>query len=140
MFCRQQLGELQALMAQEPLPRPVAVVTMGSPAQTAAFVQRGRDGFRVACDPRRGAYRAFGVPRAGLEQALRPQIAIKMIEATAKGYLPGVPQADVAQLPAAFVIDSGGAIRHAHYARDASDHMPAERLAAAIRSLDRLAQ
>lgn len=99
----------------------VAVVTMGSPAQANAFRQRLSLPFPVLADPDRRAYQAFRLDLGGVAQIAGPRTWLPGIKALFRGGA-GKPVGDVRQMPGAFVIDTAGIVRYAHYARHSADY------------------
>ncbi len=59
-----------------------------------------------------------------------PAVLLKGLRAMSMGYRPGIPQADVMQLPGVFLIDTDGNIRYSYFSKDASDHPPVDTLLA----------
>jgi alkyl hydroperoxide reductase subunit AhpC len=100
----------------------VAVVTMGTPEQTAAFRERNRLPFVCLSDPQRKAYTAFGVPRGTLNQVTGPAVWAGGLKAIVRAGV-GKPIGDVMQLHGAFVIDTHGIIRFAHLPRHSADRV-----------------
>jgi hypothetical protein len=102
----------------------VAVVTMGTPGETAAFCKQVRLPFICLSDPSRASYRAFGLKRGGVNEVMGPAPALAGLRAAAKGHFVGRPVNDVYQLGGLFLIDADGRIRYARYPRHAGDNPP----------------
>ena len=98
----------------------VAVVTMGSAAQTAAFRQRNRLPFLCLADPQRVAYKAFGVPLATIGQVAGPAVWRGGLKAVLRAGF-GKPVGDVLQLHGSFIIDRAGILRFIHIPQHSAD-------------------
>lgn len=61
-------------------------------------------------DPEQKLYQAFEVGRGSLWQVAGPGMWWRAVTALVSGHLPGVPNADVYQLPGAFLIHNGAII------------------------------
>lgn len=110
----------------------VALVGMGSPAESAAF---GRDlalPFPVLSDPDRAAYRAFGAIEAGAREFLSPAAGKAMLGAVLRGNRGGRPIGDVRQLGGAWLIDRDGRVVWAKPSAYAGDHASPEELLSAV--------
>ncbi len=110
----------------------VAVVGMGTPEQTAAFVREVQAPFPVLSDPERAAYRAYGLVEAGARQFLSPATGKALVGALLRGNRGGVPIGDVRQVGGAFVIGRDGIVRWANPSAYAGDHASPEELIAAV--------
>jgi peroxiredoxin len=113
----------------------VAAVTQGDPGEAGALCDRLHIPFPCLADPGFDAYRAFGLRRGNLLQLVGPSTAPRYFEAMLKGHRAERPRGDVMMLGATFIIDTGGVIRYARYARNAGDHPPVIELVEAIRRL-----
>lgn len=111
-----------------------AVVGMGTPEETAAFVREAGTGFPVLADPERAAYRAYGLIEAGASQFLAPKAGLAMVGALLRGNRGGKPVGDVRQLGGAFLIGRDGVVRWAKPSAYAGDHVSAVDLIAATES------
>ncbi len=88
----------------------VAVVTMGTPEDTAQLCRRHRVDFICLADPGLEAYRAFGLERGSVAQVMGPLVMWKATLSALKGNY-GLPKGDVFQMPGTFVIDREGTVR-----------------------------
>lgn len=113
----------------------LALVGMGSPEQTAAFVKQ----FEIVCpmiaDPDRRLYQAFGLRTASALEFLAPSLAIKAVAAMVEGNRAGMPIGDIRQLPGVFILDTRGRIVFSHRAKDAADHPDAGTILAALAAI-----
>jgi peroxiredoxin len=112
----------------------VAVVTMGSAEQTAAFRERNRLPFVCLADPQRIAYEAYGVPRASVLQVAGPSVWAGGLKATLRAGV-GKPVGDVLQLHGSFIVDREGVLRYIHLPKHTADKPTNEEL---IRQLKKL--
>ena len=112
----------------------VALVTMGTVAETAAF--RSRFGLNFPCfaDPDRVAYRAFELPLGRTGQIVGPAVWASGLRSFLRAGF-GKPVGDVRQMPAALVIDSGGVIRFRHDAATSADNPSHEEMIQVLESL-----
>ena len=74
-------------------------------------------------------YRSYGVERSWLG-FLKGFIKPTGYEAALKGYLPGMPDGDVATLPADFLIGPDLKIDRAYYGKDIGDHLALQQVVA----------
>lgn len=100
----------------------VALVTMGEPEETREFCLRYGVPFVCLSDPRKEAYRAFGLGRGGSREMFGPSSWVRGARATLKGHTVGAPVGDPWQMPGVFVFDAEGEVRYARRAREASDN------------------
>ncbi len=103
----------------------IAVVTMGTPQEAAAFCQQAKLPFTCLSDPARTSYRAFGLRRGSLNEVVGPASVLSGLRAAAKGHFVGRPVNDVYQLGGLFLISTDGRIRYARYPRHSGDNPPA---------------
>lgn len=141
IFCREQVKDLRDHASE--LAQAGAQVVLIAPARpeaAAEFVARYRLPFPLLCDPRREAYRAYGLTDGTIGQLASPRIIARAAMAALRGTLPGKQDARLSrQLPGAAIVDREGRLRLMHAARDAADHLGARELleaAGAIRSED----
>lgn len=115
----QSYGELQVL---HPDFRIVAI--FDSPlSHLQTSMQRHAPPFIVAADPEHRAYSACAI-RYSLWGVIKGMVLRMptLIKAMAKGYLPTSMRGRMTTMPADFLLDAQGIIRHAHYGRDEGDH------------------
>lgn len=112
----------------------VAVVTMGTADQTAAFRERIQLPFICLADPERVAYRAFGVPKGTFGQIAGPAVWRGGLKAVLRAGF-GKPVGDVLQLQGSFIIDQHGIIRFVHLPQHSADRPTNEELIAQLRLL-----
>ena len=110
----------------------LVVVGNGSVEQAAAFRVAQALTFPLYTDPSLGAYRRAGL-RSGLASSLHPAIALKALEAFARGFRQGPVQGHALQQGGAFVIARGGRLLYQHVNRYPGDHPDPEEL---LRALD----
>ncbi|MBP86709.1 MAG: hypothetical protein CMJ64_08335 [Planctomycetaceae bacterium] len=109
----------------------VAVVTMGTSEQTAAFRERNQLPFICLADPKRVAYEAFGVPRGTVAQVAGPAVWGGGLKAVLRAGI-GKPVGDVLQLHGSFIIDRDGIVRFFHLPKNSVDRPTNEELIAQL--------
>lgn len=113
----------------------VALITMGKPAEAAAFCRARRLPYTCLSDPARRSYRAFGLRRGSWAEVMGPAPAIAYLRAASRGHFTGRPVDDVYQLGGIFLVDTDGTVAYARYPRHAGDQpAPGELQRAADRS------
>ncbi|MBI2480675.1 MAG: redoxin domain-containing protein [Planctomycetia bacterium] len=112
----------------------VAVITMGTVEQTAAFRHRNRLPFVCLADPQRVAYQVYGVPRGTAMQVAGPSVWAGGLKATVRAGI-GKPVGDVSQLHGSFIVDCGGIIRFVHIPRHSADQPANDELIAQLQNL-----
>jgi peroxiredoxin len=112
----------------------VAVVTMGTAEQTAAFRERNQLPFVCLADPERVAYKEFGVPKGTVGQVAGPAVWRGGLKAVVRAGI-GKPVGDVLQLHGSFIIDQHGIIRYVHLPRHSADRPTNEELIVELRLL-----
>jgi len=112
----------------------LAVVTQGEPDQAAAFCAQHGVADHVTClaDPKREAYRAFGLERGSWNDILGPKVLGAGLRAWRHGVALPPKGQDVRQLGGAFVIDRDGHFRLAHRASSSADRATVDALLAAL--------
>jgi thioredoxin-dependent peroxiredoxin len=86
--------------------------------------------FPIVGDPGLTTYRSFGVERSvarTLLTALKPSFYWDWVRSMRHGYW-GTFDLRMDMMPADFLIDGDGIIRHVHYGRDFGDHLPVPEL------------
>lgn len=88
-----------------------------------ASMQQHAPPFTVAADPEHRAYAACAI-RYSLWGVIKGMVLRMptLIKAMAKGYLPTSMRGRMTTMPADFLLDAQGIIRHVHYGRDEGDH------------------
>lgn len=112
----------------------VLLVSMGTMAQSQAFIHRFAVPFPMVCDPDQHLYREFSLQRMSHLGFLSPTMALRGIAAMAQGHTMGLPEGDVRQLPGVFIIGTGGDIRYSHFAEDPADHPEPEAIIARLKA------
>jgi peroxiredoxin len=102
----------------------VAVITMGTPEQTAAFRAERKLPFPCLSDPGQQAYRAFQIPRGGMNEVAGVCVWGAGLRATLRGGIRR-PQGDVQQLHGVVVVDAAGVIRYLYRPKNSAD-MPSD--------------
>ena len=112
----------------------VAVVGMGWAELAAKFKQQFALPFPVLVDVEQKAYRAFGVPRGSIWAFAGPTMWWRLFVSLLR-YGTSLPSADVFQMPGAFVVDTQGIVRFAHYFRTSSDYPKNEQILAVLEEI-----
>ena len=112
----------------------VAVITMGTVEQTAAFHDRNRLPFVCLADPQRIAYQAYGVPRGTASQVAGPAVWAGGLKAMLRAGI-GKPVGDVLQLHGSFIVDCQGIVRFVHLPKHSADQPTNEELIAQLNNL-----
>lgn len=113
----------------------VAVITMGSVEQTAAFRDRNRLPFVCLADPNRIAYQAYGVPRGTTLQVAGPAVWAGGLKATLRAGF-GKPVGDVLQLHGSFIVDRSGVIRFVHLSKHSADQPTNDELISQLKIIE----
>ncbi len=118
LFCRQALADIseerQAISAAG---AQIALVHMQSDAEaTKLFARYGLDDLPRISDPGQGLYRAFQLPRGTLAQVTGPGVWGAGLKSLLSGSLPGIPSADVLQMPGVFLVHEGRVLRSFRHA------------------------
>lgn len=124
-FCNLRVYELSS--EYESLSRNgMQIVTFfrSSNAQVRQFVARRPRPFIMVADPDMHVYRPYGIEHswAGVMRAM--MLRIPRLLAGMRLGSPRLMGRDPNLLPADFLIDSFGYVRHAYYGRDLGDHLP----------------
>jgi peroxiredoxin Q/BCP len=99
-----------------------------------AHAEGHRAPFPVLADAGGVAYDLYGVEHS-VARVMKSMVRLPaMLKAARMGYLPTTIQGRLDTLPADFLVDAGGRIAVARYARDAGDRMPLEQIAAFART------
>jgi peroxiredoxin len=139
--CKELLEELaqgEQQLAQAGI--RLVVVTQATPAESAAFCARFAPGIACLADPKRVAYRAYGLGRGSLRQtvlsaeALRSNARLRQT----KGWNAELPPAgqDALLMSGLFIIGSDGLIRLPYYYDHIADHPPLDLLLRGIMGVE----
>ncbi|MEQ8787958.1 MAG: peroxiredoxin-like family protein [Pirellulaceae bacterium] len=98
----------------------VVVVTMGTPKQAAAFREERKAPFACLADPEQQAYRAYEIPRGGMNEVAGVCVWGAGLRATLRG---GVrrPQGDLQQLHGVVIVDAAGVVRYVYRPKNSAD-------------------
>lgn len=112
-FCRQALADLaERRQAITSAGAQIALVHMQSDADAARlFASYGLSDVPRISDPGQALYRAFQLPRGTAAQVAGPNVWSAGLRSLLSGNLPGIPSADVWQMPGAFLIKDGQVLR-----------------------------
>lgn len=111
----------------------IVAIGQGSAARSREFRARMALPFPLLADPRRLAFRAYGLWQMSLREEANMTSLARVVQATIKHGVAASSDQDMRQLGGAFVVGTDGIVRYAHRARRASDHPPHDALIAAIR-------
>lgn len=112
-FCRQALADLSRDRAKiEQAGTGIVLVHMQTDADgKALFAQYGLADVPRISDPDRKIYEAFELHRGSLAQVAGPAVWVRGFVSLLTGSLPGIPNADVYQLPGTFLVHDGEIVR-----------------------------
>ncbi|MBK5256339.1 MAG: redoxin domain-containing protein [Vicinamibacteria bacterium] len=113
----------------------VALITMGTVEEVAAFRSRNQLPFLCLADPQRISYRAYDVPRGRVSQVAGPVVWAGGLKATLRAGV-GTPVGDLFQLHGSFIVDSQGIIRFVHTPKHSADQSTNEELLERLKNLD----
>ena len=91
----------------------VVAVGLGSPTRTREFRQEFQVPFPILSDPRRVAYRAYGLLRLNLRREATITSAVRMVRASIRHGGRREPEQDMLQLGGVFVVGTNGIIQYA---------------------------
>jgi peroxiredoxin len=129
IFCREQVQELRDnAAALDEAGLSVVLITPDRASRARKFVEEYRVPFPTVTDPKRNAYRAYGLTDGSLGQLVNPHIIARGAKATLSGTFPNRPSSAPRQLPGTAIVDSAGRLLHLHHARDAADHLTSSEL------------
>ena len=97
----------------------VVLIGSGSPEQAETFRHDYEVPFPIVSDPDCLLYQKYGLKQIQLRDLFSPSMAVKIVKVLAQGYghKSGGPER---QLGGVFIIDTGGNVRFAHRAVDAT--------------------
>jgi len=124
VFCRQALADLKARrQAIEAQGTAIALVHMQTDEEARKLFGAYHlgDVSRIS-DPRRALYRHFGLEEGGLAQVGGPAVWLPGLKSIFSGNFPGIPKANVWQLPGVFLLE-GNRILAGHRQRHSADHV-----------------
>jgi hypothetical protein len=112
----------------------VVAIGMGSPRRTAQFRQELGLPFPVLSDPRRIAYRAYGLLKMSLRREASIASALNFARNVARNGVRYEPEQSSTQLGGVFVVAPGGIIRYAFRSTRADEYPTADELIEAATS------
>ena len=117
-FCRQTLADLsEKRQAIEASGTRIVLVHMQSDADAAKlFAGYGLADVSRISDPGQELYRAFQRSRGSLAQVTGPRVWGAGLKSLLSGNLPGIPSADVLQMPGVFLVRDGRVLRSFRHA------------------------
>jgi peroxiredoxin len=120
--CREHLAQLRGQQrVLDELGATVLVVSFEPPEQAAHLARSMGLPYSILSDPKRQAYRAFGLGQGERERLWSWETAGAYLRGLRHGYLPRRPAGDVAQLGADFVLDREGRVVFAYRGRSPAD-------------------
>jgi hypothetical protein len=125
---RDHASELRALGAS------VAAVGVGGAFYARGFRDDAKIDFPLLVDEELAAYRAAGLGKGKIWEALSPANTVARLKAFAAGHRYGKPGQDPLQLGGSFVLAPGDEDLFVHRARTFGDNAPVEKLVEAVRS------
>ena len=117
-FCRQALADIAARrQAISTAGAQIALVHMEPEADAKKlFANFHVDDLPRISDPTQELYRAFQLRRGGLSDVMGPGVWGAGFKSLLAGHLPGIPSADVMQLPGVFLLHNGSVLRSFRHA------------------------
>jgi peroxiredoxin len=100
----------------------VVAVALGEPKHARRYCGRLAPSITCYCNQTADVYRAYGLKRMAMVQALQPGLLLAGARAAAGGHVQGETTGDPRMLPGTFVVDTDGLIRFAYYSSHAGDH------------------
>ncbi len=91
--------------------------------------------FPCLADPAREGYRTYGLKRGSAWEVIGPAAIARGLKARRKGHHIEKIEGDAFQMPGTFIIDRGGTVRYARYARHSADHPDPQDLVRALQDL-----
>jgi len=128
---RDHASELRELGAR------IGAVGVGGAFYARAFREDAGIDFPLFVDEQLAAYRAAGLEKGKLWEALTPANTVARLKAFAAGHRYGKPGQDVTQLGGAFVLAPGDRDLFVHRARTFGDNAPIVDLVGAVRAWKR---
>lgn len=98
----------------------VVLVGSGSPEQAESFRHDFEVPFPIVCDTDCVLYKKYGLKDMDTRDYFSPSILLKSVKVLAQGYGHKSGQGSSSQLGGVFIIDTGGNVRFAHRAVDAT--------------------
>lgn len=119
---RERKPELTSLDLQ------VFIVTFESAASVDRFRKRHDIPWPLLRDPRRVAYRTFGMERDPLRALAAPRTGWYYVRQARRGRLPRMTVSDYAQLGGDVLLSPDGEVCWSHISREPADRAPVERI------------
>jgi hypothetical protein len=115
----------------------VLVISQARPEQLAAFLREQPLPFPLLADPKRAAYRAFGLERMSWARILRPGVVLRYVRLLFRGWQlrPASPGEDVLQLGGDCVLDGQGRLVYAYRSAEPTDRPAVEALLRVVRQV-----
>lgn len=111
----------------------VVAIGQGSAVRTKEFQAQLEVPFPLLADPRRIAYRAYGLAKANLLREARVSNLVRGLRAAQAHGAEASKDQDMLQLGGIFVVGTDGIVRYAHPQQRMSDVPPNDELLAAVR-------
>lgn len=113
LFCREALADLaKSRAAISTAGAAIALVHMQTDAEASKlFSDYGLEDVARISDPGQELYRAFQLQRGSLSQVAGPRVWGTGLATLLAGHLPGIPSADVLQMPGVFLVHKGLVLR-----------------------------
>ncbi len=100
----------------------ILAVGMGTPARSMEFRKEHNLPFPLLSDPRRDAYKLYGLLRLDFRRERSMSGTVALASAAIRYGGARTPDQDMAQLGGVFIVDTAGVIRYAHRARMMHDN------------------
>lgn len=111
----------------------IGCITFADPGRLEGFQRKMRLPYGLYTDPRREAYRAFGIERASVRRVwLDPRVWWRYATLLARGQRPQVSEEDTLQLGGDAVLDGDGRLSWIYRSRGPEDRPPVGELVRAV--------
>ncbi|MCM2306730.1 MAG: redoxin domain-containing protein [Sulfuritalea sp.] len=127
-FCNLRMHQLVQRQAELNPRFAIVAVFDSSLDNLREHAERHRSPFPVLADSSGNAYGLYGIEHSvlGMLKGMFLRMPTMLHAMFAKGYIPTRIKGSMTTMPADFLVDASGIIRHAYYGKDEGDHLPFE--------------
>ena len=127
-FCNLRMHQLVERQAELDPRFAIVAVFDSSLDNLREHAERHHSPFPVLADSSGSAYAIYGIEHSvfGVLKGMFLRLPTLLYAMFAKGYVPTRIKGSMTTMPADFLVDAAGVIRHAHYGKDEGDHLPFE--------------
>lgn len=125
-FCNLRMHQLVKRRAELDSRFGIVAVFDSSLDNLREHAERHHSPFPVLADSTGGAYALYGIEHsvAGMLKGMFLRMPTMLYAMFGKGYIPRKIEGSMTTMPADFLVDANGVIRHANYGKDEGDHLP----------------